>query len=121
MIALSVAAAALFHSSIPTRDLAGCYSDLYKNDFGIRPRLRLSRRAIAAWIADRPERACGYQDPEEYAADLAWSAECDAREAAEWAAFQAQQAADAAEAQEAARFHLWDYDVTPGGRVLLPA
>lgn len=111
----------LFHSSIPTVHIAQAYSDLYKNDYGMRPRGHRSRRQMASWIENRPDRACGYQDPAEYAADQAWAAECDRREAEAHAAWIAAEEASQAEEAEAARFALWDYEVDAHGRVRFAA
>ncbi len=101
-------------------DVAGCYSDLHKSDYGVRPYTGGDTFSMALWLARRPRRACGYQDPAEYEADLAWLAECEAADAAEEAAWSAQCAANDDLARLDAEIGP-DWDVDAGGRVRLYA
>ena len=50
------------------------YYDLFRNDFGHRPHGAITPAQARAWIDARPNRACGYGDPDAYADDLEWSA-----------------------------------------------
>ncbi|UTC28462.1 hypothetical protein GURKE_04600 [Brevundimonas phage vB_BpoS-Gurke] len=96
-------------------DVFSLYSDLYKNDYGVRPSMgRITLAEAEAWIANRPDRPCGYGDPDAYAEELA---EIDALEAAEAAA----EVSFADAMAEAAMFAAWDYEVTAQGRVIFPA
>ncbi|USN15576.1 hypothetical protein KIKIMORA_04580 [Brevundimonas phage vB_BpoS-Kikimora] len=105
----------MFPAPTHEESVLSLYSDLYKNDYGSRPSMgRITLAEAEAWLANRPNRPCGYGDPDAYAEELA---DIDAVEAAEAAASMSREDALA----EAALFAAWDYDVTPQGRVIFPA
>jgi hypothetical protein len=107
--AAHVAAELAALAGCPDAELFSLYSDLYKDDYGVRP-VGAPREQMELWIAERPDRACGYQDPEQYAEELEWLAECAAQDAAETAA-------ERSAVSRAYRLAEADWDVSAGGRV----
>ncbi|UTC28619.1 hypothetical protein MARCHEWKA_01060 [Brevundimonas phage vB_BpoS-Marchewka] len=103
-----------------TRDesILETYYELHRNDYGYRPRMAgVTVAAAQAWLDARPDRPTGYGCPEAYARECAELAEAEAAYKAEGEAWAAAREAEAAEAAEAARFNVWDFDVSPAGRV----
>ncbi|USN14342.1 hypothetical protein KABACHOK_05290 [Brevundimonas phage vB_BpoS-Kabachok] len=94
------------------------YYALHRNDYGVRPVMAgVTVAAARAWLDARPDRPTGYGCPEAYARECAELAEAEAAHKAEGEAYAAARAAEEAEAAEAARFNVWDFDVSPAGRV----
>lgn len=107
-----------------TRDesILETYYELHRNDYGYRPNMTgVTVAAAQAWLDARPDRPTGYGCPEAYAAELAENAAAEAAYIAEGEAWAAARAAEVREAREAARFNVWDFDVTRAGRVVFHA